>query len=511
MSKMTLSDISKNLELNKEPSPSDTHHYGQVKSINPDGSYEVSLNSSNETVTCARLSGASIGDLVMVTVLSNGYAVATNTYGGDKDAYKAGKSAEEAEKKATNADSKAEDAKNKANAADTKATNADSKAEDAKNKANAADTKATNADSKAEDAKKVATNYLTADNTGIMVADISKSDNITPSNISEETPNVFISDRGVYIRDGQKIQTGFEKNKIFIGGIREDVSILTRSKNSIINYNIKTDGTIVHYFVNTSPDEEGGRQGVIKIDSNIGRMIQNEHLDISEISIFHNGTINKRYNGSLFSLVINEHYYFLRFKDGTTHPYMNVEMDDEYLICILFRTDRPLGFTTVNTEAPEFNTSFSVGDYYGKPAFNVDYFGNANFSQIPKINESFIFYKKGDTIKIPSCYPGGFITSNKREVLFTIPLDRPVLNSYDIGIIHAESKIKIRQNGKYIIGNGDSYYNATRISYKIRFDSIKCNPSGLSVQMLCSDPLPNATNNDSVGIHLSNLEIILGL
>ena len=490
MSKMTLSDISKNLELNKESPPSDTHHYGQVKSINPDGSYEVSLNSSNETVTCARLSGASIGDLVMVTVLSNGYAVATNTYGGDKDAYKAGKSAEEAEKKAKEAKQKAEDAKNKANAADTKATNADSKA---------------------EDAKKVATNYLTADNTGIMVADISENNSITPSNVTDEMPNVFINNKGVYIRDGQKIQTGFEKNKIFIGGIREDVSILTRSKNSIINYNIKTDGHYINSFVNTPPDEEGGRQGAIKIDPNIGRMIQNEHLDISEILIFYNGAIEKRYNGSLFSLVISVHDYFLRFKDGTTHPYMNVAMDDDYLICVLFRTDRHLGFTTVNTGIPEFNTSFSVGDYYREPAFNIDYFGNANFSQIPKIKDSFIFYKKGDTIKIPSCYPGGFITSNKREVLFTIPLDRPVLNGRNIGIIAAESKIKIRQNGKYIIGSGDSYYNATRISYKIRFDSIKCNPSGLSVQMLCSDPLSNATNNDSVAIHLSNLEIILGL
>ena len=462
MSKMTLSDISKNLELNKEPSPSDTHHYGQVKSINPDGSYEVSLNSSNETVTCARLSGASIGDLVMVTVLSNGYAVATNTYGGDKDAYKAGKSAEEAEKKA-------------------------------------------------EDAKKVATNYLTADDTGIMVADISENDNTTPSNIDEEMPNVFMNNKGVYIRDGKKIQTGFEKNKIFIGGVREDVSILTKSKNSIINYNIKTDGYYINSFVNTPPDEEGGMQGVIRIDSNIGRMIQNEHIDISEILIFYNDTIKKRYNGSLFSLVISEHDYFLRFKDGTTHPYMNVAMDDDYLICVLFHIDRPLGYTTINTRTPEFNTSFSVGDYYGRPAFNIDYFGNANFSQIPKIKDYFIFYKKGDTIKIPSCYPGGFITSNKREVLFTIPLDRPVLNGHNIGIIHAESKIKIRQNGKYIIGSGDSYYNATRISYKIRFDSIKYNPSGLSVQMLCSEPLSNATNNDSVAIHLSNLEIILGL
>ena len=63
--------------------------YGEVKGINTDETYQVSLNGSTTTVKCARLAGAHVGDVVLVTVLNNGYAVVTGCVGGDKDALEA--------------------------------------------------------------------------------------------------------------------------------------------------------------------------------------------------------------------------------------------------------------------------------------------------------------------------------------------------------------------------------------------------------------------------------------
>ena len=95
--KATLEDIIKALGMsnaNKKES-SDCHAYGEVKSINEDGSYNVSFDGTT-TLKCARLVGAKVGDTVFVTIMKNGYAVVTNTVGGDTDASDAQETADEA-------------------------------------------------------------------------------------------------------------------------------------------------------------------------------------------------------------------------------------------------------------------------------------------------------------------------------------------------------------------------------------------------------------------------------
>ena len=66
---------------------------------------------------------------------------------------------------------------------------------------------ALNAVSEAGDAKKVATNYLSVDNTGIMVADMTDGVVETPSEAT--TRNVFIDSDSVDIRDGQTVLASF--------------------------------------------------------------------------------------------------------------------------------------------------------------------------------------------------------------------------------------------------------------------------------------------------------------
>lgn len=86
---VTLDDMANALNLKPEEDIKGFAVYGQVKSINPDGTYQVSLNGSTITTKCARLTGAHVDDVVLVTVLNNGYAVVTGCVGGDTDALEA--------------------------------------------------------------------------------------------------------------------------------------------------------------------------------------------------------------------------------------------------------------------------------------------------------------------------------------------------------------------------------------------------------------------------------------
>ena len=93
---VTLQEISEALNLDPKQIKQDFSTYGEVKSINPDKTYQVSLNGSDTTVKCARLTGAKVGDVVLVTVLKNGYAVVTGCVGGDTDAADAKEVADDA-------------------------------------------------------------------------------------------------------------------------------------------------------------------------------------------------------------------------------------------------------------------------------------------------------------------------------------------------------------------------------------------------------------------------------
>lgn len=72
----------------------------------------------------------------------------------------------------------------------------------------------TDANANAIDARKVATNYLSADTTGIMVADMEDGEQ-TPSTATGK--NVFIDNDSVDVRNGQSVLSSFGDNAIIIG------------------------------------------------------------------------------------------------------------------------------------------------------------------------------------------------------------------------------------------------------------------------------------------------------
>lgn len=66
----------------------DTHLWGSVKSVNPDGSYEVQLNSSSVTTRCAAGCTAGVGDRVLVCIMANGRCVAVSRLEGEDTYFK---------------------------------------------------------------------------------------------------------------------------------------------------------------------------------------------------------------------------------------------------------------------------------------------------------------------------------------------------------------------------------------------------------------------------------------
>lgn len=124
----------------------------------------------------------------------------------------------------------------------------------------------TDANANAIDARKVATNYLSADNTGIMVADMNDGEQ-TPSTATGK--NVFIDNDSVDIRNGQTVLSSFGNGIVTLGEADKARLELTTgsikgiSNQGVINFditgqNIDGDGTLNDsgVLVNQATDED---------------------------------------------------------------------------------------------------------------------------------------------------------------------------------------------------------------------------------------------------------------
>lgn len=146
----------------------------------------------------------------------------------------------------------------------------------------------------------------------------------------------------------------------------------------------------------------------------------------------------------------------------------------------------------------------------GIPIIYFDYLKNSvGINCFPTDNESIevkgvkLFYDSGDTITdtAPSGLAyimslGGFLTNSGKNLWFTIPLDKPcVSNTCNVTISMA-----VRQGGYYIVGSASS-----TVTYTL--NNCKITPAGIMCQTSDSSALPNATNNDSVGIAIASYTI----
>jgi hypothetical protein len=105
------------------------------------------------------------------------------------------------------------------------------------------------------------------------------------------------------------------------------------------------------------------------------------------------------------------------------------------------------------------------------------------------------YYRQGEAIYVPKLYTSGFITSNRAEVCFFIPLSRPIIGDPVITITSEEGFI-IRQ-GTYYTHGSSANQGVKPSSY-----SITICPGGLSVKATFTDTT-NAYNDYTCGIEWS--------
>lgn len=124
---------------------------------------------------------------------------------------------------------------------------------------------------------------------------------------------------------------------------------------------------------------------------------------------------------------------------------------------------------------------------YGKDIAHYVSSANANFRP---------YYRAGDTISFTgnsSVRTAGYITNAGKNVVFTIPVPKPVIGSPTATITGGQGLV-LRQDGNYTHGSGASAF-VKPTSY-----SVILNNSGFVVTAVF-DVTTNAVNNDSTGIY----------
>lgn len=143
------------------------------------------------------------------------------------------------------------------------------------------------------------------------------------------------------------------------------------------------------------------------------------------------------------------------------------------------------------------NTLVGLG-VYNEGTGNTCIYGNDVTIYCKKAGEQNVrlYYRAGDKISF-TLRTAGFITGSKKTLLFTVPLNRPVLGSPTVTAASTNGFL-LRQNGNYTSGTTSSTSSGNTY----------CKPSAYSaalystyvhIQATLSDTT-NVTNNDTIGI-----------
>ena len=141
---------------------------------------------------------------------------------------------------------------------------------------------------------------------------------------------------------------------------------------------------------------------------------------------------------------------------------------------------------------PDNNQYVGYGNFISKKGGLILQGGTIQFNvSSPKNWGWFPYYKPGDTYTVN--YKGGaFITNSGTNVIFTVPIDKPLINVSTVTITSTNG-LMIRQNGKYLYGSSGSAfakpssYSAVVYSNVIVITAVMGNTT-------------NVTNNDGCGI-----------
>ena len=394
------------------------------------------------------------------------------------------------------------------------------KIDDAVDTANAAQNAAETAVTEANNAKKIATNYISSDTTGLMVAELEETPQ-TPSTVSDGVKNVKIGNDSVDIRNGKNVLASFGES-IVLGSSSKMRSIFSNNKIEMLDcYDNKVFNT-VGFEANRSVVEYYSHQ-----DHPLFNKVSPEEI-IGFLRDEHELQIETLYNAK------NIESIFIMFtasgeQDFSDKVNWSIDTNNSKLIK-LQRNELsllPLAqfyYLKIIYKTEKSGSSVELGAYLANPqkymlcvggngtadvprnALTVDYYGNTNCESIFVKNDIKLFYDANDFVSIDSITCNGFITSDKTELLFTIPLTKPFVSDIKKIQFH-HLRIKVRQNGKYLIGTGSASKNVMTFSdYEVT-----ATPSEQGIRMKIKTklyPLTSAMNNETLAVWIEDASAV---
>lgn len=145
----------------------------------------------------------------------------------------------------------------------------------------------------------------------------------------------------------------------------------------------------------------------------------------------------------------------------------------------------------------EGNTILGYGNYAEADA-NTNIYGNdINIFSAAAGDASYRpYYRSGDVIDIDYIRTAGFLTSDKTQISFVVPIDRPIIGEPTITASSIDGFI-LRQDGNYTHGSESSKYISPSYYTVLNYGSY-----GITVRAEFSTTT-NSVNNAPIGIHWS--------
>lgn len=385
------------------------------------------------------------------------------------------------------------------------------------------------------EAAKVATNYIGFDTEGLCIADQTS---------SELLKNVLINSEGIDIRDGENVLAQFQSNIISLGKnstpddetvidfcnnkasmrngplyigdtkIRDDVFMinskdlyLSSERSEIESTKNVTTNNIERRITSRIDLQSGAISDVAGIFAQCMNTDKNENdKKVSGINVVHSNTIDK-----YVELYVNSNSYL----DPTTYVHLDssvfevagteeIKMNGYFGNNITFKNVLGIKGMTSDGNKTLRMLDISAADNivigqggYAEEIGETRLYGN-KVKIYAKVNGVGInykpYYEKGDSFTITECRTSGFISNNKKNVNFFIPLNKPVLGNPEVDITStAEGGLKVHQNGYRFESSNTDYVKPNNISTTLH-------ENGITVRCSMTNADTDAINNDPCGV-----------
>lgn len=331
-------------------------------------------------------------------------------------------------------------------------------------------TRITNAEKDIVDAAKTATNFMSLNNTGLVIGDMT---------VSKLGRNILIGS------DKIKIRTGEIDNAIFGADVIELAKNNESAMISMLNGTFK-----IYYSTNTS---EAGL-GIYGVTSDGKERLAFQPVNENDNLTIGWGGYDAKSNGT------NIYGHNIKLIAGND---MSLECGD-WKINIdgnLFAKATNNSFVELIGLSSDDNVAIGHGGYTASLG-KTNIYGNKIHHIVNTTSGSAAYkpyYEAGDTVEI-EWYGAGFISGSSKVVFFTIPLAKPAIGgtlpNVTASSLEENGGLRVRQDGKYVFGAASGTF--------IPPSSYNAKVSGEGNIVRIEATMPNTTNtvnNEVCGIH----------